>query len=291
MSLGAEAGRPLRAIQQIQIGSIASTEESAARTLRALAEAGFEAIELNGFMTRPTPLFVRALTKAAGMPVGAGGRLDWRRLVADAGLSVIALHEDLGTIESEPHAVVERARRFGARFVVVTGMHRFDYSDEPSVADLVHRLGVAGRRLSSEGIELLYHNHNAEFRRVSPGRTAFEMIVAETDPAAVGFEFDCFWPASVGADPLDLMRALGERVRLMHLTDRGSRATGRSMTPMDKADSVELGAGNMRIDDLVRQAIAVDAAAVILETHRNWVDGSPLRSAEISAAVLRRLLT
>ena len=79
-------------------------------------------------MTRPTPLFVRALTKAAGMPVGAGGRLDWRRLVADAGLSVIALHEDLGTIESEPHAVVERARRFGARFVVVTGMHRFDYS-------------------------------------------------------------------------------------------------------------------------------------------------------------------
>lgn len=290
MSDRAEPGRPLRAIQQIQIGSITSTQQSAERTLRALSAAGFEAIELNGFMTRPTSMFVRALTRAAGMPVGGGGRLDWRRLVGDAGLSVIAMHEDIGTLESEPGAVVARAQAFGARFVVITGMHRFDYSDESAVAELVRRLDATGRRLSSDGLALLYHNHNAEFRRVSPHRTAFDMIAEETDPAAVGFEFDCFWPATVGADPLELMRSLGERVRLVHLTDRGSRASGRSMTPMDKADSVELGAGNMRIDDLVRQAIEVGAAAVILETHRNWVGRSPLRSAEVSAAVLRRLL-
>lgn len=282
--------RPLRAIQQIQIGRITSTESQARDTLVRLASAGYEGIELNGFMTRPTPLFVRALTKVAGMPVGRGGRLDWPRLVAEAGLSVVALHEDLGTIESETAAVVARATGFGTRTIVVTGMYRFDYGDEDAVAQLAQRLDAVGRALAADGLRLLYHNHTAEFRRLRSDRTAFDAIVEQTDPDAVGFELDCFWAVTAGADPLVLLDALGDRVRLLHITDRGSRITGPTLTPIVKVDSVELGAGNMPIDAIVERAAALHVKAVILETHRNWIDGSPLRSAEMSAEMLRRLL-
>ncbi|WP_193596601.1 sugar phosphate isomerase/epimerase family protein [Microbacterium sp. YJN-G] len=282
--------RPLRAIQQIQIGRVASTENRARDTLARLASAGFEAIELNGFMTRPTPLFVRALTKVAGMPVGRGGRLDWPRLVAESGLLVVALHEDLGTIESEPAAVVARAVEFGTRNVVVTGMHRFDYGDETAVGQLARRLTTAGRALAGDGIRLLYHNHTAEFRRLASGATAFAALAAQTDEDAVGFELDAFWAATAGADPLRLLDELGGRVRLLHITDRGSRIAGPTLTPIVKADSVELGTGNMPIDAIVARATALNVEAVILETHKNWIDGSPLRSAEVSAEVLRRLL-
>jgi sugar phosphate isomerase/epimerase len=282
--------RPLRGIQQIQIGRITSTEDRARETLARLVSAGFEAIELNGFMTRPTPLFVRALTRAAGMPVGGGGRLDWPRLVEESGLSVAALHEDLGTIESGTGAVAARAAAFGTRTVVVTGMHRFDYGDENAVLDLARRLTAAGRTLASDGIQLLYHNHTAEFRRMGSGGTAFEALAERTDADAVGFELDCFWAATAGADPLRLLDALGERVRLLHITDRGSRVTGPTMTPIVKVDSVELGRGNLAIDAIVERAASLHVEAVILETHKNWIDGSPLRSAELSAQVLRRLL-
>lgn len=282
--------RPLRAIQQIQIGRITSTEDQARDTLARLVSAGFEGIELNGFMTRPTPMFVRALTKVAGMPVGRGGRLDWHRLVTESGLSVVALHEDLGTIESEPAVVAARAVGFGTRNVVVTGMHRFDYGDEVAVGRLAERLDAAGRAFAADGIRLLYHNHTAEFRRLPSGSTAFATLVEQTSPDAVGFELDCFWAATAGADPLALLDTLGDRVRLLHLTDRGSRLTGATMTPIVKVDSVELGAGNMAIDALVERAASLHVEAVILETHKNWIDGSPLRSAELSADVLRRLL-
>lgn len=282
--------RPLRAIQQIQIGRVTSTEDQTRDTLARLASAGFEGIELNGFMTRPTPLFVRALTKVAGMPVGRGGRLDWPRLVAESGLSVVALHEDLGTIEREPAAVVTRAAAFGTRTIVVTGMYRFDYGDESAVAQLAQRLNAAGRVLGGEGMRLLYHNHTAEFRRVSPGHTAFDVLIELTDSDAVGFELDCFWAATAGADPLALLDAVGERVRLLHLTDRGSRVTGPTMTPIVKVDSVELGAGNLAVDAIVERAASLHVDAVVVETHKNWIDGSPLRSAEVSAEVLRRLL-
>lgn len=62
------------------------------------------------------------------------------------------------------------------------------------------------------------------------------------------------------------------------------------MTPVVKVDSVELGAGNMAVDAIVARAAALGVEAVILETHKNWIDNSPLRSAEVSADVLRRLL-
>ncbi|CAH0191605.1 hypothetical protein SRABI76_01786 [Microbacterium oxydans] len=282
--------RPLRAIQQIQIGTVLSTERQAEQTLEALVHAGFEGIELNGFMTRPTPMFVRALTRASGMPVGRGGRLDWPTLIRGSGLKVVGLHEDLGTIEREPDAVLARAASFETSRVVITGMHRFDYTDEAAVRDLVARLNTAGGTLAAGGVSLLYHNHNVEFRRLSSGRTAYSLIVDETDPAAVNFEFDCYWPTAAGVDALALMRDLGERVELVHITDRGTRRNGSSLTPIDTTDAVELGLGNMDIPAFIEQAKAAGSGAVILETHRNWIDGSPIRSFQTSAEVLNRHL-
>ncbi len=284
------SGRPLRAIQQIQLGTVLSSEQQARETLQSLEQAGFEGIELNGFMTRPTPLFVRALTRASGMPVGRGGRLDWPELIRSTSLSVVGLHEDLGTIEREPDAVLARAASFATTHVVVTGMHRFDYTDDAQVRSLATRLNAAGRALAIGGISLLYHNHNVEFRRLPSGRTAYSLLIEETDPAAVNFEFDSYWPTAAGVDALPLMRDLGERVKLLHITDRGTRRSGSSLTPIDKTDAVELGLGNMDIPAFIAQATTAGVSAVILETHRNWIDGSPIRSFQKSAEVLNRHL-
>jgi sugar phosphate isomerase/epimerase len=71
---------PIRVIQQIQVGTVTGSEAQARKTLRLLVEAGYEGIELNGFMIRPTSRLVRALTRAYGMPVGAGGAWTGRPL-------------------------------------------------------------------------------------------------------------------------------------------------------------------------------------------------------------------
>lgn len=282
--------RPLRAIQQIQLGTVTRTERQASETLDAIVEAGYEGIELNGFMTRRTPLLVRALTRSAGMPAGRGGMLNWPALLARTPLQVVGLHEDLGGIEREPEAIARRAMELRTERVVVTGMYRFDFSDSATVASLARRLNEAGRLLGRFGLRLLYHNHNVEFRRLPDGRTAYDLILTETDPEQVGFEFDCYWPAVSGADPLSLLASLGERVDLIHITDRGTRRRGSSIAPIDRADSVELGLGNLDVAGIVAQATRASAHAVIVESHRNWIDGSPVASLRLSAQVLNRLL-
>ena len=82
------------------------------------------------------------------------------------------------------------------------------------------------------------------------------------------------------------MQRLGPRMTLWHINDRGTRITGSAITPILKTDSMELGTGNMDLDSLMAQALAMDVDAVILESHRNWVDNSPIKSFQLSAKYL-----
>lgn len=280
---------PKKAVQQFMLGTVLNNETQARETLAALKNAGYDGIELCGFMIHPIGFMVKLLTKAAGMPVGKGGNLDWHKLVQEAGLSVVSLHTDLGSLERDAKAVAQEARSFGTRYVVITGMYRFDYGDEASVRELAARLNKAGEALLQEGVELLYHNHNCELRRVNAQKRAYDILLEETDPRFVNFEFDSYWFAEGGANALAWMQRLGTRMKLWHINDRGSRVQGSAVTPILKTDSMELGTGNMDLDSLLEQALQVNVEAVILESHRNWIDGSPVKSAQVSAQFLNRV--
>lgn len=228
---------PTKAVQQFMLGTVLSNENEARQTLAAMKAAGYDGIELCGFMIHPIGFMVRLLTKAAGMPVGKGGNLDWHALVKEAGLQVVSLHTDLGSLERDAKAVADEAKSFGTKYVVITGMYRFDYGDEATMHDLAARLNKAGEALKAEGVELLYHNHNCE---------------------------------------------------LWHINDRGTRISGSAVTPILKTDSMELGTGNMDLDSLMAQALTIGVDAVILESHRNWVDNSPIKSLQLSAEYLKQ---
>ena len=271
-----------KAVQQFMLGSVLKNENAVRETFSAIRAAGYDSIELCGFMLHPMGFLVRMLTKAAGMPVGSGGNLDWEKLVKESGLNVVSVHQDLGSIERDAKAVVEEAKRFGTDTVVITGMYRFDYGDETAVHDLANRLNEAGKALRSQGIQLLYHNHNCELRKVNAGKCAYDILLEETDPEYVNFEFDSYWFTEGGADAKQWMHRLGSRMKLWHINDRGTRMTGPAMTPILKTDSMELGTGNMDLEGMAEVAKENGIEAVILESHRNWIENSPVKSLQLS---------
>lgn len=107
-----------KAVQQLMLGSVMNNESQARDVLGKMEAAGYGGIELCGFMIRPTGLMVRLITKAAGMPTGNGGKLDWHSLVKESGLTVVSLHTDLGSLERDAAAIAAEAKSFGARYAV-----------------------------------------------------------------------------------------------------------------------------------------------------------------------------
>ena len=155
------------------LGTVLNNEAQVRQTLAAIEASGYDGIELCGFMIHPMGLAVRLLTQAAGMPVGKGGKLDWHKLVAESALRVVSLHLDLNTLEKDVDACAAEAKSFDTKYIVITGMYRFDYGSEAAVMELAQRLNKAGKALKEQGLELLYHNHNCELRHTESGKRAY----------------------------------------------------------------------------------------------------------------------
>ena len=274
----------LTGVQQIMIGSRCNSYESALGTLKAIKSAGYDGIELNDFMIKPTPFIVRLLTKFAGMPTGNGGKLDWKKLISESGLKVISLHSYLNSIEEKPEAVAKEALSFGTNTVVITGMYRFDYGNASEVKKLAERLNNAGKALLPYGVKLLYHNHNVELQKISEDKTAYDVIIENTDPQYVNFELDTYWIADGGADVSALVNKLSDRMVMWHINDRGCRKKGPFITPILKEDAAELGTGNMALGTILENVRAKSKVeAIVLETHKNWIDNDPVKSLIVSA--------
>lgn len=270
-------------VQQIMIGTCCSDHQKAVDVLRRIKAAGYDGIEINNYMTEPASLFLRMITRFGGMSVGSCGKLDWVSLKNESGIKVATLSTDLGTLEKDPDSLVKKAKLFGTERIVITGVYNYDFTDEAQVKGLTDRLNRVGKLLKEKEISLLYHNHNVELLKVRDDLCAYQMLIEELDPEYVNFEFDSFWFTEAGADAAFWMRKLGKRMKLWHVTDRGSRHRGKVFTPIIKSDSVELGYGNMNLKGLLEIAEENGTSAVILESHKNWIDKDPIKSIEISS--------
>lgn len=279
--------KPIQAIQQFQLRKIIQTEEDARLALQLVKASGYEGIELNGFMIKKVPFIVPVLTWMAGMPTGNSGKLNWLDLIKESGLKVVSIHEDLGSILKNTEEIINEAKAFGTNYIVVTGMFRYNYSDRQAVLQLAEDLNKAGKLLKKGDINFLYHNHNCEFRRVETGETAFDLLLKKTNPDYVNFEFDSFWAAEAGCDAVEWMEKLGSRMKLYHINDRGNREKGK-MGSIIESDGMELGTGNMNLEGLISTAKKNGVKAIILETHKNWIDDSPVKSFQISSEYLKK---
>ncbi|MBE5990813.1 MAG: sugar phosphate isomerase/epimerase [Paenibacillaceae bacterium] len=275
------------AVQQIMIGTMCNNYDNALQTLLAIKNAGYESIELNDFMIHKSSMLVKLMTKFSGMSIGSGGKLDWPKLIEESGLKVISIHSNLGRIENNAKAVADEAKSFGTDTVVITGMYKFNYSSLDDAEQLAQRLNQAGEALSEERIHLLYHNHNVELQKVTSKKTAYDIIIEETNAAYVNFEFDSYWMADGGANVPALMEKLGNRMKLWHINDRGYTRSGPYMTPILKENATELGSGNMDLDTLSAIALKNGVEGIVLETHKNWIDNDPIRSLQVSGKYMQ----
>lgn len=277
-------------IQQIQIGRLLTNQNKTLNYLKELKINGFNCIELNGFMIRKNPFIVKMLTQLGGMPIKKSDKFDWDKLIKKSDLEVIAIHEDIQTLENNIGLVINESKLFNTKYVVLTGNYKFDYTSKKNVDNLAIRLNKIGENLKKEGISFLYHNHNVEFSHVDKSNLAYDRLIELTNPEYINFEFDSYWPSVSGVDAIYYMKKLGNRIKLHHICDNGNVKKGISLTPIIKLKATELGQGCLNLKDMIKIDYDNKVECVILEQHKNHIDNNPLKSAEISINYLKEIM-
>jgi sugar phosphate isomerase/epimerase len=170
-----------------------------------------------------------------------------KRIVADSGLRLPSGHFDYEKFETS----FDYAHTLGLSFMVCPYLpHNTSLDDFKRAAE---KFNQWGEKVRHAGMRFSYHNHNFEFRKFG-NTTGFETLIANTDPKLVFFEIDCYWVAEGGYDPVQLIKSMPGRVRLLHLKDR-QPGTAISQTLNPAAEHfTEIGTGTLDFKAIVAAA-------------------------------------
>jgi sugar phosphate isomerase/epimerase len=219
-------------------------------TLRAVAAIGYEGVELFDLHGHE--------------PEVVGGWLERLGLVA------CGRHAGLDLLESRLAVLADEARAIGWRRVAVSWLDPSTLED-PGLPGRLAAVAVAAREL---GLELGFHNHDAELRPLATGRTFFDDL-----PSELFLELDLGWAWYAGVDPVSLLDRARGRCPLVHVKDFRSRE-GRDFCPV--------GDGAVGYERVA--PAAVEAGAEWLLVEQDETDGPALdavrRSYEALAAML-----
>jgi sugar phosphate isomerase/epimerase len=232
-------------------------------------------------MSKPTPISVQLYTlrdeAAADFPavierlarIGYAGvepagfhgmaPRELRRRVEAAGMVVSSAHITLPVGDSA-NEILDVQQEIGAEDVVVAFLPPDRFADSDQIFVTADQLNRARENVTARGMRLGYHNHNWEFSTRIDDRPAYEILFEQLH-SEIFAEVDVYWAQVGGSDPVEVVRSLGSRARLLHIKDGPADSPKSAMTAA--------GAG---VIDIAGIAGVADAAWYIVELDRCETD-------------------
>lgn len=184
-------------------------------TLRAVQDIGYAYVEAAGFDQG----------KYYGMTPE-----EFKNTLNTFNLRALSTHQSSITLkDADSHFAA--AKEVGFTYFVVPippmGMFTFDRKNmemgmKGSVEDLAEILNELGEKANGYGLQLLYHNHDFEFRPNEDGVVPIDYLLEHVNAEHVNFEMDLFWVTKAGADPVAYFEKYPGRFKLWHVKDMGT---------------------------------------------------------------------
>lgn len=132
-----------------------------------------------------------------------------------------------------------------------------DIHGAESLILLTDNLKAINSRLKRKNINLIYHNHEQEFRKYGNSEMAIIKILESTD---VNIEYDSYWASCGGIDAIEFYNHHADRIKLIHLKD------GIDGKPCP------LGEGNFDCKSIYKTALKNNAEWIIVEFSKDEKD-------------------
>lgn len=233
-------------------------------TLEKVAEMGIKYIEYVG-----TPMGEDGKPVATPKEIGAK--------VKELGLKAISSHVMMD-FDSDIDQIIEDNLLMGSQAIIMPMIFMESLDKVKKIAEFCNQVG---RKCHESGLDFYYHNHFHEFA-VFEGKTALEWLMELTDKAYVRMELDTYWVKRAGFDPVEMIKKLDHRCRMIHQKDLNKQVTEVSLMKYldypptkDKVfqvfqqhtgseDIVALGEGALDIPAIIKTTQELDYARYII---------------------------
>jgi len=247
------------AAQLYTVRKFTQTPADVAETFRKVRAIGYEAAQVSAF--------------------GPIEPAELRRVADDAGVQIVVTHTAFNRLRDDLDGVIEEHRTIACEHVAIGSMPGEMRNGEDGFHAFAVWANHVGARLREAGLDFHYHNHAFEMERFG-GRTGFDILIGETDPANLGFELDTYWIQAGGGDPAVWIEKVAGRVPLLHVKDMVG-------APENKGAFAEIGEGNLNWPAIVKAARAAGVEWHIVE--QDTCKGDPFDSLKISLDNLRAM--
>ena len=179
--------------------------------LKTLSEAGYDGME-NGFARfdhEKKPKFYKKLLK----------KYNIKLLAIHVGGNFLEEDSVKQQMESFP-AIIKLAKKLDCNNIFISGKREDGINgDYSKAAGNMDKIGAA---IKAAGLKLSYHNHDWEIENNCKG--LYE-IAENSKPENLSFVLDVGWVTKGGADPIDVINKLGDRVSNLHFKEFSKEGT------------------------------------------------------------------
>lgn len=239
-------------------------------TLEAVVDAGYAYVEAAGYDDG----------KFYGMEPEA-----FKSKLEGMGLTPLSTHQGSVTLDNADEMIADVKAAGFTYFVVPVppmGMFTFDRETKTlgmkgTVQELTAILNTLGEKCNAAGLQLLYHNHDFEFKANEDGVVPIDYLLENVNPEFVNFQMDLYWVTAAEADPLAYFDKYPGRFKGWHVKDMD-----------DQGRFAAVGQGNIDFGKILAQKEKSGMEFYCVEQDQTFDGLSPLEAIKISREGLKK---
>jgi sugar phosphate isomerase/epimerase len=226
------------------------------------------------------------------------GAAEVKAYLDSIGLEVASSHVPLRDMIADEDAAIAFHKALGCRYIAVPYLDESRRPGAAGFADTIRRIAAFGSRCKASGIQLVYHNHDFEFVKMS-GEYGLDFLYDAIDATLLMTELDTCWIRYAGEDPVEYLRKYRGRSPVVHVKDYvGVKGEGSPYAligvdgePTAAAGTFQykpLGYGCQDVKAILDAAKQAGAEWAIVEQDES-TERSPLEDAQLSMETVRKL--
>ena len=186
------------------------TERDIEVTLQKVAEIGYSTVQVSG--------------------IGKIAPERLREISDKNGLEIVITHTNPDRILFDTENVIKEHEILGCKYIGLGAMPD-KYRDSVWLPQFAADYSEPAKKIAAAGKLLMYHNHNFEFEKIN-GTRILDTLISSFKPEEMGFTLDTYWVQAGGADIMDWIEILKDRIPCIHLKDMDVRSFTPVMAPV-----------------------------------------------------------